>query len=163
MPSDAYVIMSTDRKSKSNDSGGHKQSPEHVVGSQIDARTIETMSDMTHSAMSEKGIRLIVQDGVKRKVFPHVKFYDKEEHDLFSFQKYTVCGIILNHCGVQHTPYAREWWARTKGLVHATHTLQRNNCIKALQSRFKSKCVFVVVVVLWNAVHSPFRSLSFTG
>ncbi|MGL6008032.1 MAG: hypothetical protein ACRC1D_01100 [Culicoidibacterales bacterium] len=113
-----------------------------VVGSHIVAKrpAVDAMSDISHSQMSERGARLIVRECTKSHVFPHVKFYDKDEHHLYSLRQDTVCGIVAHHVGMAQTPHlAREWWNRTRGLVHSTHTMHRNNCIKALHGRIVSK------------------------
>ena len=99
----------------------------------------DLVSDMSQSLLSNRGIRLIVCDCVKRKIFPLVKFFDKEDHNQFSKETDTVCGIVLHFANMTHNFDARDWWYKTRQLVHNTHTIHRNNCIKNMHKAFNSK------------------------
>jgi len=99
----------------------------------------DAVSDMTQSLLSSSGVRFVVRDCIRRKIFPLVKFYDKEDHDQFSLQNDTVCGIVLHFSNAAHYFDAEEWWRKSRTLVHQTHTIHRNNCIKAMHRAFISK------------------------
>lgn len=99
----------------------------------------DLVSDMSQSLMSTRGIRLVVCDCVKRKIFPLVKFFDKEDHNRFSKRTDTVCGIVLHFANMTHNFDARDWWYKTRQLVHNTHTIHRNNCIKNMHKAFIGK------------------------
>ena len=89
--------------------------------------------------VTPRGIKLILKDNIRAHIFRHVKFWDKDEHGLFSEDSNTVCGIVLNLCNVRSTQppiHAPTWWRETKHLVIKTHTDQRNNCIKTVHLRF---------------------------
>jgi hypothetical protein len=99
----------------------------------------DSVSDMTQTLLSAHGKRLIVRDCVKRKIFPLVKFYDREDHHVFSRRMDTVCGIVLHFTHMKQAYDAADWWHETRRLVHSTHTVHRNNCIKAIQKGFIGK------------------------
>ena len=99
----------------------------------------DLVSDMSQSFLSTRGVRYVVCDCDKRKIFPLVKFFDKEDHYQFSKQMDTVCGIVLHFANMTHNFEARDWWTRTRQLVHNTHTIHRNNCIKNMRKAFIGK------------------------
>jgi len=148
-PLHPMVASSSDLVSQSNKA---YQLVDPAIGTTIDTTSAnkpglpsDLVSDMTQSLMSSRGIRLLVCDCVKKQIFPLVKFYDKDEHNVFSVQTDTVCGIVLHFAHMAHAYDANEWWYKTRGLVHQTHTIHRNNCIKAMHNSFMS----TYVVRLW--------------
>ena len=76
---------------------------------------------------------------IKRHLFKKMKFIDKDMHMDFSLDPTTVCGLIMGgtHINTMSIPEAQRWWKENKQLVHQTHTIHRNNCIKIVQKKFK--------------------------
>ncbi len=99
-------------------------------------------------ALSAKGLRMVVNEGVKSVLFPKLKFFVKETHGEFDNRPATVCGLMLQYCNV--TPDdARVWWRENKLTIAKCHTSHRNNCIKSIKLRYKGKCPFVKTVIWW--------------
>ncbi len=92
--------------------------------------------DMTMS-VSLQGQKLLVQDGIRSKVFKIVKFLQKGPHHGYSTDENTVCGVLLKYCHVNETP--RRWWRNNLPNVVRCHTNHRNNCIKSMRLKYQSK------------------------
>ena len=118
----ANVVTNTDKQ---------HQRPMHAV--EVAAGLNMSMS------VSPKGVKLILKENVRAHIFRNVKFWDRDEHGVFSEEPNTVCGIVLRLCNVlayNQEIHAPTWWRETKPLVIKTHTDQRNNCIKTVHMRY---------------------------
>ena len=111
----------------------------------------DSVNDMSQSQMSRYGRQYVVRECVKRRIFPLLKFYDRDDHNVFSKQQDTVCVIVLHHAGMTHKLDAQEWWNNTKQLVLHTHTVHRNNVIKNIHEKYHGELLQLLTVFLIHA------------
>ena len=98
--------------------------------------------DMSLTKQSEQGLRFQVRNCVKEKIFPKVKFLDKDVHGIFDTGDRTVCRTLLDYCFHYERADlkdARDWWVSARPWVFKTHTDARNNAIKGMKISYTSK------------------------
>jgi hypothetical protein len=92
--------------------------------------------DMSLTQISDPNFRHIISQCIKRTVFRRCKFYNREHHGAYNENVKTFSGMVLNHC---HIVANEVWWFNTRKLIVTIHTNHRNNCIKAMNTKFKGK------------------------
>jgi len=92
--------------------------------------------DMSLTQISDPNFRHIISQCIKRTVFRRCKFYNREHHGAYNENVNTFSGMVLNHC---HIVANEAWWFNTRTLIVTIHTNHRNNCIKAMNTKFKGK------------------------
>jgi hypothetical protein len=95
-------------------------------------------SDMTLS-VSTNGLRLIVRSCVKKQLFRRVKFFHDELHGSYDTETNSVCGLVMLFCNISAIAAEPRWWFDMKPIIKKTHTDHRNNCIKAMRTRFRGE------------------------
>ena len=95
-------------------------------------------SDMTLS-VSTNGLRLIVRSCVKKQLFRRVKFFHDELHGSYDTKTNSVCGLVMRFCNISAIAAEPRWWFDMKPIIKKTHTDHRNNCIKAMRTRFRGE------------------------
>jgi hypothetical protein len=96
--------------------------------------------DMTMDITST-GMRAIIKECVKNKLFRCVKFFDREKHGFYSENLNTACGLVMKFCNIAITSktQALAWWREVRPLVIKTISDHRNNCIKSMRTNFLRK------------------------
>ena len=137
-PTSAFGVPNTIQVSANVVTNPDRQQP-RTMHAPVEVATGLNMS----MSVSPKGVTLILKENVRAHIFRNVKFWDRDEHGVFSEEPNTVCGIVLRLCNVlacNHEIHAPTWWRETKPLVIKTHTDQRNNCIKTVHIRYNGTC-----------------------
>ena len=96
--------------------------------------------DMSMSITST-GMRAVIKECVKNKLFRCVKFFDREKHGFYSEQLNTACGLVIKFCHIAPTSQTQAfaWWREVRPLVIKTISDHRNNCIKSMRTMFGRK------------------------
>ncbi len=92
--------------------------------------------DMSLTQISDPNFCHIISQCIKRIVFCRCKFYNREHHGAYNENVNLFSGMVLNHC---HILANVAWWFNTRKMVVIIHTNHRNNCIKAMNTKFKGK------------------------
>ena len=121
--------------------------PHTMVSNQPHVHT----EDMTLS-VSTKGLRSIITDCVKDKLFRRMKFFDKSKHASYSTSPQTVCGLVIKFCNMSSVQADHKWWDMMRSTVMKIHTDHRNNCIKAMRIKFQGTCAVMCACVATRSV-----------
>lgn len=74
---------------------------------------------------------------VKRTLFRSVKFWDQPTHGGFSTDPRTVCGMMASQFNFGTQVDQNQWWLTCIPWIMRMLTDHRNNCIKAMQKKYK--------------------------
>jgi hypothetical protein len=96
----------------------------------------EVTYNMSMTTISDINMRSILRGCVKSNIFRKCKFYNRDVHGVFSDHPDTMCGQVMRACNITADA---AWWHAKRPLIVTTHTNHRNNCIKAMQTRFTGK------------------------
>ena len=136
----------------------NQPTPESVVSSFAPApyatvRHNDHCIDMS-LAISSDGMRGIIKECVKQKLFRCVKFFDREKHGFFSENLNTACGLVMKFCNIVSTSQqqALAWWREIRPVVIRTISDHRNNCITSMQTRYFRK-YFRLCLILCRAIN----------
>jgi hypothetical protein len=104
------------------------------------ARTPATLQfnetyNLSMTSITDANMTSIIKSCMKNHIFRKCKFYNRDKHGVFSTKTNTMCGQVIKHCNINGAD--GQWWHKMRRLVVKTHTDHRNNCIKAMQTRFK--------------------------
>ena len=116
----------------------HKASRNVLSSSQDRGKQNDDEAPNMEMVMSFEGLKVVVRDGVRRHVFPTVKFLTHTRPLDFSTDKNTVCGLLVNSSYII-PGHERSWWARAAPLVRNVHTTHRNNIIKSIKNTYMRK------------------------
>ena len=107
--------------------------------------------DMSMSITST-GMRAIIKECVKNKLFRCVKFFDCEKHGFYSENLNTACGLVIKFCHIAPTSQtqALAWWREVRPLVIKTISDHRNNCIKSMRTVFGRKYLLVWINMVFS-------------
>jgi hypothetical protein len=131
----------------------NQPTPESVVSSFAPApyanvRHNDHCIDMS-MAISSDGMRGIIKECVKPKLFLCVKFFDREKHGFYSENLNTaICNIVPT----SQQQEALAWWREIRPVVIRTISDHRNNCIKSMRTRYFRK-YFRVCLLLCRAIN----------
>jgi hypothetical protein len=107
--------------------------------------------DMSMSITST-GMRAIIKECVKNKLFRCVKFFDREKHGFYSENLNTACGLVIKFCHIAPTSQTQAfaWWREVRPLVIKTISDHRNNCIKSMRTVFGRKYLLVWINMVFS-------------
>jgi hypothetical protein len=91
--------------------------------------------NLSMTSITDANMSSIIKSCMKNHIFRKCKFYNRDKHGVFSTKANTMCGQVIKHCNINGADGL--WWHKMRRLVVKTHTDHRNNCIKAMQTRFK--------------------------
>jgi hypothetical protein len=94
------------------------------------------MLNLSMTGISDENKTSIIKTCMKAYIFRKCKFYNRDRHGVFSTKSSSMCGQVIQHCHIAGADGL--WWHQMRRVVVKTHTDHRNNCIKAMQTRFKS-------------------------
>ena len=94
----------------------------------------------------QEGFNAVLRSVIRRKLFPRVKFLDKERDLQFNESSKTICGAMLGWLGIQKSnlEYKLRIWTTNYKNINAYHTQHRNNVIKKFLSVSNSKYYVVL-------------------
>lgn len=116
-----------------------KETPSAVVSHQTTLTVPGINIDMSLTKISDPNFRHIISQCIKQQVFRKCKFYNKEHHGAYNEKPSSFCGIVLKYCHIVGNP---QWWYDTRKMIVVTHTNHRNNCIKAMKTKFGGKLYY---------------------
>ncbi len=73
---------------------------------------------------------------IKLQLFCRCKFYNKEHHRTYNKKPTSFCGSVLKYCNIIAN---KAWWYNKRKMILITHTNHCNNCIKAVNLKFRGK------------------------
>ena len=119
--------------------------PTVTTATNCQASTCSDLTDGTERQdyrllMAPKSANVVLQSVINTVLFRKVKFFVLSEHDTYSLDASTVCGLLVKSCNVNKTD-AAEWWHNVKNKICRLLTDHRNNVIKSMRKHYKGECL----------------------